>query len=136
MMAAPTRSAPTRRRKMPGQWRLLGASVMILVGAFLPWVYTALGNASGMGGPGRWTATVGMLALAGALVPVRWLAVAQAALTAVVCVAIPVWQFVHLYGLVGMSGWTPGPGLVLTAGGGVLAGVAAWQLWSLQQARE
>ncbi|WP_202863021.1 hypothetical protein [Ornithinimicrobium murale] len=134
-MATQTRPVRTRRRKLPGQWRLLGASAMILIGAFLPWIYTSLGNLTGMGGPGRWTATVGMLALAGALVPIRWLAIAQAALTAAVCVAIPVWQFVHLFGLVGMTGWTPGPGLVLTAGGGVLAGVAAWQLWNLEQVK-
>ena len=33
-----------------------------------------------------------------------------------------------------MGGWLPGPGLVLTLAGGVLAGVAAWQLWSLRRA--
>lgn len=127
MTAPPAR---TRLRKMPGQRRLLAASVLMIVGAFLPWLYTPLGTITGMRGPGLWTATVGVLALAGAIVPVRILAVLQALAAAVICVALPVWQFWHVFSRVGMSGWTPGPGLVLTLGGGVLAAVAAWQLWS------
>jgi hypothetical protein len=130
-----TQTAPaTRRGKMPGQRRLLAATVLILVGAFLPWLYTPLGTVTGMRGPGLWTATVGMLALAGAIVPVRVLATLQAAAAAAICIALPLWQFFHLFNLVGMQGWTPGPGLVLTLAGGVLAAVAAWQLWSLRPA--
>ena len=131
-MATQTAPAPTRRRKMPGQMRLLAASVLMLVGAFLPWLYTPLGTVSGMRGPGLWTATVGMLALAGAIVPVRILAVLQALAAAVICIALPVWQLVHMLRLVGTAGWIPGPGLVLTLGGGALAALAAWQLWSLR----
>lgn len=131
-MATQTAPATTHRRKMPGQMRLLAASAMILVGAFIPWLYTPLGNITGMRGPGLWTATVGVLALAGALVPVRVLAILQAVAAAVICVVLPVWQFLRLFNLVGMEGWMPGPGLVLTLAGGVLAGVAAWQLWSLR----
>lgn len=133
-MATQTAPTRTRRGKMPGQMRLLAASAMIIVGAFLPWLYTPVGTITGMRGPGLWTATVGVLALAGALVPVRVLAILQAAAAAVLCVAIPVWQFVHVFSKVGMGGWLPGPGLVLTLAGGVLAGVAAWQLWSLRRA--
>lgn len=129
-MATQTAPATSRRRKMPGQMRLLAASAMILVGAFLPWLHTYLGNVGGMRGPGLWTATVGMLALAGALVPVRILAVVQALAAAAICIALPLWQFTRLFRLVGMQGWTPGPGLVLTLAGGVLCAVAAWQLWS------
>ena len=131
-----TQTAPTRsrRRSLPGQKRLLAASVLILVGAFLPWLYTPFATVTGMRGPGLWTSTVGMLALAGALVPVRLLAALLAFAAAALCVAIPVWQFFRMFNLVGMQGWTPGPGLVLTLGGGVLAGVAAWQLWSLRRA--
>ena len=123
-MATQTAPTRTRRGKMPGQMRLLAASAMIIVGAFLPWLYTPVGTITGMRGPGLWTATVGVLALAGALVPVRVLAILQAAAAAVLCVAIPVWQFVHVFSKVGMGGWLPGPGLVLTLAGGVLAGVA------------
>ena len=50
--------------------------------------------------------------------------------SAAICLALPAWQFVRMFSRVGMQGWTPGPGMVLTLGGAVLAGVAAWQLWS------
>lgn len=133
-MATQTAPTRTRRGKMPGQMRLLAASAMIIVGAFLPWLYTPVGTITGMRGPGLWTATVGVLALAGALVPVRVLAILQASAAAALCVALPVWQFLHVFTKVGMGGWLPGPGLVLTLAGGVLAGVAAWQLWSLRRA--
>lgn len=129
-MATQTAPPTTRRRKMPGQMRLLAASVMMLVGAFLPWLYTPLGTVTGMRGPGLWTATVAMLALAGAIVPVRVLAMLQAVAAAAICLALPVWQFFRIFNLVGMQGWTPGPGLILTFAGGVLAAVAAWQLGS------
>lgn len=119
---------PSRKRKIPGQRRLLGASMMILIGAFLPWLFTNTGNFTGMSGPGLWTATVAMVALAGALVPVRMLAAVQAAIAAVVAVIIPLWQFWHVFSMVGMQGWMPGPGLLLTFAGGVLCAVAAWQL--------
>ncbi|HLS44957.1 MAG TPA: hypothetical protein VK045_05945 [Ornithinicoccus sp.] len=127
-MAQRRQAAPARRRKMHGQMRLLAASIMILVGAFLPWLYTELGNFTGMAGPGLWTATVGMLALAGALVPVRMLAVVQAGIAAAVAMVIPLWQFWHVFSQVGMAGWMPGPGLLLTFVGGLLSGIAAWQL--------
>lgn len=118
----------TRRRKMPGQLRLLAASVMMLIGAFLPWLYTPMGPVGGMRGPGMWTATFAMIALAGALVPIRTLAMWQGVAAGVVGVVFPVWQFVHVFGQVGMAGWMPGAGLVLTLAAGVLCGVAAWQL--------
>jgi hypothetical protein len=133
-MATQTAPVRTRRGKMPGQMRLLAASLMILLGAFVPWLYTPLGTITGMRGPGLWTATVAMLALAGALVParLRLLAIVQALAAAAVSVVLPVWQFVHMFSLVGMSGWMPGPGLLLTFAGGILCGVAAWQLWTVR----
>lgn len=123
-----------RRRKMPGQLRMLAGSAMILVGAFLPWLYTQLGNFTGMAGPGMWTATVGMLALAGALVPIRVLAIGQGVIAAAVAMFIPLWQFWHVFSKVGMAGWMPGPGLLLTFVGGLLCAIAAWQLWNLKAA--
>ncbi|WP_202619078.1 hypothetical protein [Ornithinimicrobium cavernae] len=126
--------AASRRRLLPGQKRLLAASAMMLIGAFLPWLYTPLGNFTGMSGPGLWTATVAMLALAGALVPLRMLAVAQAVIAAAVATVIPLWQFWHMFSQVGMAGWMPGPGLLLTFVGGLLSGIAAWQLLHLEVA--
>ena len=122
------RATQKRRPKMHGQRRMLGGSIMMLVGAFLPWVYTQQGNFTGMDGPGLWTATVAMIGLAGSMVPIRVLAIAQAGIAAVVAVVIPLWQFWHLFSQVGMAGWMPGPGLLLTFVGGILCGVAAWQL--------
>lgn len=105
-----------------------GAVLMGVVGSFMPWVDTAIGTVSGARGPGLWTFYAAMLGLAAALVPLRRLAIAQATVMAVVCVVLPVWQVVHLLGLIGTAGWFPGPGLVLVFGAGVLAGSAAWRM--------
>lgn len=120
--------APGRRTRQPGQGQLLGVAALLVVGAFLPWLYTPVGQVSGFGGPGRWTFYVGMLALAGGLVPLPRLAAVQGAICGLVGIALPVWQVVHVLRLVGTEGWYPGPGLVLTFGGGVLALVAARRL--------
>jgi hypothetical protein len=116
---------------MPGQGRLLGAAALIIVGALLPWFYGPTGPVNGMRGPGLWTFYAAMLALAGGLVPprLRVLAAVQGALTGLIALALPVWQAVHLLQLVGTQGWAPGPGLVMTAAGGVLCFVAARQLF-------
>lgn len=123
-----TRATATRRRAHPAKKQLLGASVMVVLGSFLPWIDTALGSVGGMRGPGLWTFYAAMLGFAGVMVPLRRLAQAQAALLAAVSVGLAGWQVVHLLQLVGAAGWRPGPGLVLVVGGGVLAGVAAYRL--------
>jgi hypothetical protein len=120
--------ARTRRPKDPVRRRLAFAVVMVLIGSFLPWIYTALGSVSGARGAGLWTFYAATLGLAAALVPLRKLAAAQAALFAAVAVGLPLWQVLHLLRLVGAEGWFPGPGLVMVFGGGVLAGTAAWRL--------
>jgi hypothetical protein len=129
-MGTSTTAATTRRwpRAGHGQKKLLGATVMVLAGAFMPWVDTAVGSVTGMQGAGLWTFYAATLGLAGALVPNRRLATIQAAILAIAAVGLPLWQVVHLFSLVGMQGWIPGAGLVLTFGGGVLAGVAARSL--------
>jgi hypothetical protein len=106
---------------------------MILVGAFLPWVYTGAGSVAGVAGAGLWTMYAAFLGVAGAII--RWprLAAAHAGVLAVVAIGLPLWQVVHLLSKVGLSGWMPGAGLVLTFGGGVLAGFAAVAL--LREAR-
>jgi hypothetical protein len=97
---------------------------MVAVGSFMPWLDTVAGTVSGARGAGLWTFYAAMLGLAGALVPVRSLAVVQGAVLGLVAVVIPIWQLFHVFSLVGTNGWMPGPGLVLVLGGGVLAGVA------------
>jgi hypothetical protein len=126
----PATAARVRRRRMePGRGRLLLASVMALLGGFLPWLYTAVGSVSGARGAGLWVAYAAMLGLAGALLPFRRAAAVQALVFAAVAVTLPLWQVVHLVDLVGFQGWTPGPGLVMSFGAGVLAALAARQLW-------
>lgn len=102
---------------------------MVLFGSFMPWVDTAAGSVSGARGAGLWTFYAATLGLAGALVSSRLLATLQAGLLALAATGLPVWQVVHLLNLVGRDGWVPGPGLVLTFGGGVLAAKACYSLW-------
>ncbi|MGY2005053.1 hypothetical protein [Blastococcus sp. SYSU DS1024] len=116
------------RRRSPGSRRLLGAALLVLLGAFLPWVATAAGNVAGVRGAGLWTMYAALLGVAGAIIRSATLAAVHAAVLAVVAIALPLWQVLHLVSLVGASGWAPGPGLVLTVGGGVLAGSAGVSL--------
>lgn len=122
-----TATAGRSRRAAPparGRRSLLLASTMIMIGAFLPWVSTGAGNVLGIEGAGLWTFYASMLGLAGAVVPVRRLTLAQGALVGLAALGLAGWQVAHLvrlFTLVGMQGWLPGPGLVLTIGGGVLA---------------
>lgn len=102
----------------------------MLFGSFLPWIATAAGNISGVRGAGMWTMYAAVLGIAGAIIRSHVIAGVHAAILAVVAVALPLWQVLHLAGLVGLfSGWAPGPGLVMVFGGGVLAGSAALSLF-------
>ena len=121
---------PRRSRVHDGQRRLLAAASMAGLGAFLPWVYTGVGAVSGARGAGLWVFYAATLGLAGALVPMRRLAAVQGAVLAVAAVGLTGWQLLHMLSLVGLQGWLPGPGLVLCLGGGLLAGRAAWTLFS------
>lgn len=106
------------------------ATILLLVGAFLPWLYTPVGPLSGIRGAGLWTLYAALLALAGALLPARFtvLAVVQAVIVSVAAIALPLWQAARVFSLVGTQGWAPGPGLVMTFGGGVLCALAARDL--------
>lgn len=108
---------------------MLAGSVMVILGSWLPWLQTGLGTISGIRGAGLWTFYLGVLGLAGAIVPARWPAVVQGAICAAAAVGLTIWQLVHMFSLVGMQGWLPGPGLVLVLGGGVLCGIGAHQVW-------
>lgn len=101
---------------------------MVLVAAFLPWVSTGAGNVSGIRGAGLWTMYAALLGIAGAILPWQRVAGVHAALLSAAAVVLSLWQVAHLLSLVGTAGWLPGPGLVLTFGGGVLAGAAALTL--------
>ena len=133
--AAPPRSgSAVAQRRWPragrGQRPLLGAALMVCLGAFLPWVYTGVGAVSGARGAGLWVFYAATLGLAGALIPFRRAAAVQAMVLALAAIGLAVWQVVHLLSLVGLQGWLPGPGLVLVLGGGLLAAKAARSLFS------
>lgn len=133
----PPASAATRARRPahPGaraRRHLLGATLMVVVGAFLPWVSTGAGNVIGVRGGGLWTLYAAFLGLAGAVLPWHRVTAGHAMVVAAAALVIPLWQVVHLWSLVGTLGWLPGPGLVLTFGGGVLAAVAAVALWRVR----
>ena len=131
-MASTSRNAtrPRRPARAPMNPRrlLLVATLMVVLGSFLPWVSTALGNVSGARGAGLWTFYAAMLGLTGAFVPWTRVAQVQAWVVAAVAVALPVWQLVHLYRLIGLGGWLPGIGLLLVLAGGLLAARAALRM--------
>ncbi|MCX6464208.1 MAG: hypothetical protein NTW05_11545 [Pseudonocardiales bacterium] len=129
VQASPGQAGRATARRHPANRRLLVAALLILVGAFLPWLATGAGNVSGVRGAGLWTMYAAVLGVAGALVRSPRSAAIHAAVLAVVALVLPLWQVVHLVGLVGFAGWIPGPGLVMTAGGGVLAASAAHTLF-------
>lgn len=108
---------------------LLGGSLMILVGAFLPWLHSGAGNVLGIRGAGLWTMYAAFLGLAGVILRNPRVVAVHAAVLGVVALGLPVWQLVHVASLVGFEGWMPGAGIVLTIGGGVVATVAAVRLW-------
>jgi hypothetical protein len=112
----------------PGKGALLGASVMVLLGSFMPWIDTAVGTISGARGPGLWTFYAAMLGFAGVMLPLVRLAGVQAAILGLTSVGLTSWQVLHLLDLVGTAGWRPGPGIVFVFCGGVVALTAAWRL--------
>jgi hypothetical protein len=111
-----------------GQQTLLWASILITVGAFLPWLMTSFGNFGGMRGAGSWTVFAGVIGLGASLMRSRRLVLLHAAGIAAVTITLSLWQVVHVIGLVGMRGWLPGIGLIMTFGGGVAIARAALEL--------
>jgi len=111
-----------------GQQTLLWASILITVGAFLPWLMTSLGTFGGMRGAGTWTVFAGVIGIGASLMRSRRLVLLHAVGIAVVAIALPLWQVVHLVGLVGWGGWLPGIGLLMTFGAGVAIARAALEL--------
>lgn len=124
----------------PGSWTMLIAGMMMIVSAFLPWVYVTLtqeiiGEAfvlRGTDGPGVITLSVGCVAFAGAFVPMRRLAIAHAAIPGMVVGIICVLQFGNIIMASVATQWgsfVPGMGLVLASGAAVLLLKCSWTMW-------
>ncbi|HVM13899.1 MAG TPA: hypothetical protein VM287_06185 [Egibacteraceae bacterium] len=115
-----------------GQRTLLAGSLMIVLGSFLPWVSTPVGNLSGMAGPGLWTFYLGVVGVGGAVLRRRRVALAHAVAVGACGVALPLWQLAHLAQIsAATQAWgaaVPSTGLLLVLAGGVLALRAAWRL--------
>lgn len=131
-MSAPTQVSSRARWPYagPGQPRLLAASLLALVGAFLPWIDTFAGNLMGFQGGGLWTFSAGGIGLAGALMHRRTIVLGHAVVLGVVATGITVWQLLSLARLGCMpSGCFVSIGWALTLMGGALGLTAAWRLW-------
>lgn len=123
-----------------GSWPMLIAGMMMIFSAFLPWVYLSFlqGVAGesfalrGTDGPGVVTLSLGVLALAGGLVPRRMIALLHAAIPGVIVAAIVAMQVYNLVVASVATQWgafLPGMGLVLAGGGAVLLIRVAWRIW-------
>jgi hypothetical protein len=127
-------ATPTAKPRWPyvghGQQTLLWASVLITVGAFLPWLMTGVGTFTGMRGAGSWTVFAGVLGVGASLMRNRRLVLVHAVGIAAIAIALPVWQLLHLLRLVGFGGWLPGIGLIMTLGGGIAIARACLELRS------
>ncbi|MFY1695138.1 MULTISPECIES: hypothetical protein [unclassified Solwaraspora] len=120
-----TTAAPTRRRVLhAGSLGMIVGGLLALVGSLLPWVITPFGSLSGAAGPGLWTLCAGFIAIAGALLPYRKVAIAHSLLPGLAVAVIVGWQVARLIYLSSITdSWgqlMPGIGMVMAAGGAVV----------------
>lgn len=123
----------------PGSWSMATAGMMLVVAAFLPWVYVSLtqgiiGEAfvlRGTDGPGVVTLALGFLAVAGAFVPRRRLAIVHAAVpggVVALVVLVQAWNIVTASVQTAWGAFLPGMGVVLAGGGAVILVRVAWTM--------
>ncbi|BCJ62307.1 hypothetical protein [Micromonospora endophytica] len=120
-----TTAVPSRRRILhAGSLGMIVGGLLALVGSLLPWVITPFGTLNGMAGPGLWTLSVAFLAIAGALLPHRKVAIAHSLIPGATVALIVGWQAARLISLSASTGsWgqlMPGIGMVMAAGGAVV----------------
>jgi hypothetical protein len=120
-----TRQPPVRKRILhPGSIGLLVGGLVTAVGSLLPWVSTPVGSLSGTGGGGLWTLSAGFIAIAGALLPYRKVAIAHCLVPGAAVALIATWQVARLVNLsAATDSWgqlLPGMGLVMVVGGAVI----------------
>jgi hypothetical protein len=124
--ASPTSPTRSNRRRIlhRGSVGMIVGGLIAVVGSLLPWVMTPFGSLSGTAGPGLWTLSAGFIAIAGALLPYRKVAIAHCLGPGFAVAAIVVWQVARLVQLSAVTGgWgelLPGMGLVMAAGSAVI----------------
>ncbi|GAA4913056.1 hypothetical protein [Streptomonospora salina] len=123
MSASNGSAAPVAPRRIlhAGSLRMIGAGLMLIIGAFTPWMYTPLVTMQAMHGPGLWLLCCGVVAVAGALLPYRRLALAHALIPAAAGGALVVWQLgLIAYHSAATDTWgtmLPGASMVIVGGG-------------------
>ncbi|WP_326554893.1 hypothetical protein [Micromonospora sp. NBC_01813] len=132
-----TTAAPARRRVLhAGSLGMIIGGLLATVGSLLPWVITPFGPLSGTAGPGLWTLCAGFIAIAGALLPYRLVAIGHALVSGVGVAAIVGWQIARLIYLSSTTdSWgqlIPGIGMVMVAGGAVVLLRTAIRLISIR----
>ncbi|MEV6815095.1 hypothetical protein [Micromonospora sp. NPDC051296] len=130
-------AAPVRRRILhPGSLGMFVGGVLALVGSLLPWVITPFGSLSGAAGPGLWTLSAAFIAIAGALLPYRKVAIAHCLLPGLAAAALVGWQVARLISIsASTDSWgqlMPGIGMVMVAGGAVVLIRTGMRLISLR----
>lgn len=125
LLRAGGRAGKPRKQIMhPGSVGLLVGALAVIVGSMLPWVITPLGTINGTAGPGLWTLCGGFIAVAGALIPRRWVAISHAFVAGGTVAFVAGWQLLRLVQISeATDAWgqaMPGIGLVMTAGGAVI----------------
>lgn len=114
---------------------MIVGGIITVVGSLLPWVTTPFGSLSGLVGPGLWTLSAGFIAIAGALIPHRKVAIAHCLAPGAAVAVIAAWQVAQLLYITATTGawWQvlPGMGLVMVSGGAVILLRAGWRLRSL-----
>src|SRR5690606_13668826 len=129
-------SAVARRRVLhAGSAAMIVGGLITVVGSLLPWVTTPFGTLSGTVGPGLWTLCAGFIAIAGALMPNRKVAIAHCLVPGLAVGFIAAWQLLHIIRISATTdSWgqlLPGMGLVMVTGGAVILLRAGWRLISL-----
>jgi hypothetical protein len=134
MSSAPeTKAAPQRRRMLhAGSVAMIVGGLIMVVGSLLPWVMTPIGNLRGSDGGGLMTFGLGFIAVAGAVLPYRRLAIAHCFVAGAGSAAIVAWQLARLVQLSATTdAWgqlLPGMGLVMVGGGAVILLRAGFRL--------
>lgn len=101
---------------------MVGASLLVVLGAVSPWVEHVGGTTLGVQGAGLWTLAAGGMGLAGAMIRHHTTVVVHAVVLAATPLALGTWQLVHLWRIgCDLQVCAPSFGLVLTLAGGALA---------------
>ncbi|GAA4432072.1 hypothetical protein GCM10023169_37390 [Georgenia halophila] len=139
MASTTSANAPAVRKRVfhPGSLGMLLGGVLALVGSLLPWVMTPVGSLPGLAGPGLWTLSAAFIAIAGALLPYRKIAIGHCLAAGLAVAVIAGWQLGRLVYLSAITdAWgqmLPGIGLVMVSGGAVILLRTGYRLVTARQ---